>query len=65
MHETNENQVAYRFFFNIRVELIYEGAKVTELQWYIFNFIGLCTFLNLTNVTHLSLGIVVFCIFKQ
>ena len=50
------------FIFNIRVELISKGAKVTELLWYILNFIGLCVFLNLPNVTHLSLRIVVFCI---
>ena len=52
------------FVFNIREELIAKGAKVTELLWYILNFIGLCMFLNLPNVTHLSLRIVVFCIFK-
>ena len=44
------------FVFNI----ISKGAKVTELLWYILNFIGLCMFLNLPNVTHLSLRIVVF-----
>ena len=66
MHETNENQVAYRFFvFNIRVDLISEGAKVTELRRYILNFIGYFMCLNLPNVTHLSLRIVVFCIFKR
>ena len=43
------------FVFNIRVELISKGAKVTELLWYIFNFIGLCMFLNLPNVTYLSI----------
>ena len=53
------------FVFNIRVELISEGAKVTELRRYILNFIGLCMFLNLPNVTHLFLRIVVFCIFKR
>ena len=39
------------FVFNIRVELISEGTKVTELRQYILNFIGLCMFLNLPNVT--------------
>ena len=53
------------FVSNMRVELISEGAKVTELRWYILNFIGLCMFLNLPNVTHLSLKIVVFYIFKR
>ena len=53
------------FVFNIRVLLICEGAKVTELQRYILNFIGLCMFLNLPNVTHLSLRIVVFCILND
>ena len=53
------------FVFNIRVELISKGAEVTELLWYILNFIGLCMFLTLPNVTHLSLRIVVFCIFKR
>ena len=42
------------FVFNIRVELISEGAKVTEFRRYILNFIGLCMCLNLPNVTHLS-----------
>ena len=50
--------------FNIRVELISQGAKVTELLWYMLNFIGLCMFLNLPTVSHLSLKILVFCIFK-
>ena len=53
------------FVFNIRVEFISKGAKVTELLWYIFNFVGLCTCLNLPNATHLSLRIVVFCLFKR
>ena len=53
------------FVFNIRVELISKGAKVTELRRYKLNFIGLCMFLNLPNVTHLSLRIFVFCIFKR
>ena len=52
------------FVFNIRVELISKDAKVTELLWYILNFIGLCMFLNLPDVTHLSIRKVVFCIFK-
>ena len=47
------------------MELISKGAKVTELLWYILNFIGLCMFLNLPNITNLSLRIVVFCIFKR
>ena len=52
MHETNENQVAYRFYFQHKSELISEGATVTELRRHILNFIGLCMFLNLPNVTH-------------
>ena len=48
------------FVFNIRVELISEGAKVTEWRWYILNLIGLCMFLNLPNVTHLSLRVTLF-----
>ena len=61
MHETDENQVAYQFCFQHRSGVISKDAKVTELLWYIRNFIGL----NLPNVTHLSLKIVVFCIFKR
>ena len=53
------------FVFNMRIKLISEDAKVTELEPYILNFIELCMFLNLPNVTHLSLRIVVFCIFKR
>ena len=53
------------FVFNIGVELISKDAKVTELLWYICNFIGLCMILNLPNVTHFSLKIVVFCVFKR
>ena len=53
------------FVFNIRVEIISKGAKVTELLWFILNFIGQCMFLNMPNVTHLSLRIVVFCIFER
>ena len=60
MHETNT-----AFVFNTRVELIFEDAKVTELRRYVLNFIGLCMFLNLPNVTQLSLRIGVFCIFKR
>ena len=45
------------------MELIFEGAKVTELLWYILNFIGLCMFLNLPNVIHLPF--IVFFIFSS
>ena len=41
MHETNENQVAYRFCFQHKSELFFEGAKVTELRRHILNFIGM------------------------
>ena len=51
--------------FNIRVELVSNGAKFTELLINFYNFIALCMFLNLPNATHLSLRIIVFCIFKR
>ena len=64
MYGTDENQVAYHLFvFNINVELTSIGAQVTELFKYLLNMIVLCMFLNLRNVTHLSLRIIFFCIF--
>ena len=60
MHGTDKNQVAYHFCFQNKSGLISKGAKVTELPWYILNFIGLCMFLNVPYVTHLSLRIVAF-----
>ena len=45
--------------FKIRMGLIF-GAKVTELPWYIFDFIGRCMFLNMPNVKHLFLRAVAF-----
>ena len=46
------------FVFSIRVDLISKAAAQ------IYNFIVLCMFLNLPNVTYLTLRIIVFCIFK-
>ena len=45
------------FVFNIRVKLISEDDKVIELRLNILDFIGLCMFLNLPNVIHLSLSV--------
>ena len=42
-----------------------KAIKVIELLQYTFNFIVMCMFLNLPNVTHLSLMIIVFYIFKR
>ena len=49
MHVTDENQDAYIFFSNRRVQFISKGAEVIELLRYILNFIVLCMLLNLPN----------------
>ena len=67
MHETGENQGTYLFFcfqHKSEVNLFMVLKSLNCFNIYLI-LIVICMFQNLPNVTHLSLMIIVFYIFKR